>query len=419
MAREGRTIEYVQAEEVPLDDVESAFNDWRAGLEETESPGQIRAFRIPLDEQGRASYSATGQVRLGAWPIDQYDFDTLCSKILREYMLPSETIMAVRLIGTLTSKSGVRFNKIVMLQRPNAQNALAGPASSSSDLSSVLNSMQQGQERMMRMFHEMAGPKANPEGSTEMMRMAAMMRVMMEPMTTMMGPMLAALAGRPPAPMAPGGDIKSTIETMMLMDRFMGRRGGSRESSSDFAQIATAVAGVAKPVLEMAAANANARNRNNAQAVRSTNTPITQSVAPQLRPDAKGVGPETAVPVAGVDLSQPSVMSPTKDYVDLSTPSVVGDLMFAETKKQIDAIVTAAQEGSDPDAVAERFFEDVMLDLPEAIYGKLCASIESDGYISSLGAYNRYVHTLVPWFERFRTRITQLIVEADQPKSDS
>src|ERR1700722_2232766 len=132
MARESQIFEAVTvgSEQSYEDDVQAAFDNWRSGLEDSESPGSIRVFRVPLDAQGNASHSASGQVRLGTWPVDQYTFDTLCDKMVKEFMLPTESMMAVRLIGTMTGKSGVRFNKIVVLQRPNT---LAPPTSLAKD----------------------------------------------------------------------------------------------------------------------------------------------------------------------------------------------------------------------------------------------------------------------------------------------
>lgn len=416
MARESRTFEVLPSDEpTPTDDVEQAFMDWVDGLKDTDEPGKIRAFRIPLDEQGRASHSASGQVRLGTWPIDQYDFDTLCSKILKEFMLPNEQMMAVRLIGTLADRKGVRFNKIVMLQRPNATNVLpTAQSSQSSGLTDVLTSMQQGQERMMRLFQEMQ-PKPG-EGGSEAMRIAAMMRVMMEPMTTMMGPMLAALAGRAPATGGASASMKETFETMMLMDRFFSRRGGEGRKSSDFAEIATAISGVAKPVLEMAATNmaANLRNRNRLP----TATPVTQPV--QAAPVVQQPVAAPIVQPNGIDLSRPSPLplGSLAQSVDIDTPSATfpGDpAMFGEVKQQIDALLLVAKEGADPVAVANQFFEDVLLQMDDKVYGTLCARIEDPHYMTAFAAYNPQVREYQVWFDRMRARLVELIVAADKP----
>ena len=73
----------------PEDDIEAAFDKWRDDLKSVESPGTIRAWQIPIDERGNVSTISKAQIRLGAWPIDLYNFDELCGIIIRDYMLPN------------------------------------------------------------------------------------------------------------------------------------------------------------------------------------------------------------------------------------------------------------------------------------------------------------------------------------------
>jgi hypothetical protein len=410
----GRTFDVLPGEQVqdPVDDVEQAFLDWVEGLKDSDSPGHIRAFRVPIDEQGRASHSSTGQVRLGTWPIDQYDFDTLCTKIMREYMLPSETMMAVRLIGTLAGKSGVRFNKLVTLQRPNTP-ALSGPKQPDG-IADVMKAVQESNERMMRLFTEMGGSRSEG-GQSEMMRTVAMMRVMMEPMQAMLGPMLAAVAGRPLPAAAPGSSMKETMETMMLMDRFLsGKRGGGHNTSSnlsDVASIATAISGVAKPVLEMAAANAaNLRTR---KSLVPATQPAASSTPAQIAPAAI---PTTVVaPTHGIDLTRPTTtsISPFAPGPNLEAPSShVGDNhMFAMIKNEVDALVMMADNGSEPISVANQFFDTTLMSLDDLNYSKLATIIESDDFVTSVSVYNSRVMHHAGWFTKLREQLVKRIID--------
>jgi len=417
----GRLFEAVPADSVGQeDDIETAFESWKEGLEDSESPGHIRAFRIPLDDQGRASHNTPGQVRLGSWPIDQYDFDTLCTKLMREYMLPGETTMAVRLIGTLAGKAGVRFNKIVTLQRPNPSTP-ALPAPAKDGMADVMRAMQESNERMMRIFQEMKGGQDSGGGQSEMMRSIAMMRVLMEPMQSMMAPILAAVAGRPvPAP-GPSSSMKETIETFMLMDKFMGRRGGSQGGDhagglSDVAQIATAVSGVAKPLLEMAVLSKAGEMRTRKS--RQSTEPPSPPPAPMVSPQPATFQP-TPAPHVGVDLSQPSPLSrgSLEPGADINAPShmhVGNESMFAEIKKQVDALAALASSGADPVAVADRFFEDFMLAIEDdEAYGKLCAAIERDNFVSTIAIYNSSVTQRAEWFGQLRDQLLKRIKEED------
>jgi hypothetical protein len=431
MVREGRIIDVMPNGDAPFeDDVEQAFDEWRKGFEDSESPVTIRAFRIPLDEQGRASHSASGQIRLGTWPVDQYDFDTLCDKLKREFMPPGDTLMAVRLIGTLTGKAGVRFNKIVTLQRPNS---IDPPGTVPKDgMAEIMRSMQDSNERMMRLFQEMRGPGANDAsagGNQSMMQTIAMMRVLMEPTTQMMGPMLAALAGRPLPPAAPGGSMKELIETMMLMDKFMGRRGGGGSDEPDWMKLTTAVTGVAKPLLEMAAARSmeGTRTRKSLTAPVQPAPPAPVQPAP-FQPGAPTTAAPTPVtpasvrpvaPSSGVDLSRPSPLpaGSLAQGANIEAPSSQlpqGDSsMFAEYKKQVDALVDVARNGADPVAVANAFFEQTMMELNDADYGRLAAIVENESFVSTIGIYNAQVKEYGSFFADLRAQLIKRIAEED------
>lgn len=434
MARDSQVFEAVavgSAEQSYEDDVQAAFDQWRSGLEDSESPGSIRVFRVPLDAQGVASHSASGQIRLGTWPVDQYTFDTLCDKMVKEFMLPTESMMAVRLIGTMTGKAGVRFNKIVVLQRPNT---LLGPAAGGTlakdGVSEIMRAMQESNAAMFRMIQEMKGVTPATDGSggmTQMMQTVAMLQAMNKPMTDMMGPMMAALAGRPLPGTSTGGGMRETIETMMLLDKFMGRRGGGGGNPEpDWMRVTTAVAGVAKPLLELAVANQaqGARTRKPQAAPARIAAPV-QAAPMQAAPTppAQPVTP-TIHTAPGVDLSQPSALpagslSPTGP--DINAPSShlppEGQNMFAEMKKQIDALVEVARGGADPVQVGDLFFDQSMGALSDEDYGKLAAFIETDGFLKSLSIYNSQANEHAEWFGKLRAQLVKRITEADSDEN--
>lgn len=422
--RQGRIIDVLPGgDEAPYeDDVEAAFYEWKKSFDDSESPGTIRAFRIPHDEQGRAGHSSGNQIRLGMWPVDQYDFDTLCDKLKREYMPPGDTLMVVRLIGTLSGKSGVRFNKLVTLQRANAPDTPGGTPKN--EFADVMRQMQDSNERMMRLFQEMRGPgpaDGNSGGMPAMMQTVAMMRVLTEPMTQMMGPMMAALAGRPVPPSVPGSSIKELMETMMLMDKFMSRRGGGGSEEPDWMKLTGAVAGVAKPLLEMAAARQLEGSRTRKSLAAPAQPPPVQPVAPTTA-NPTPVTPAPARPVApasGVDLSRPSPLpaGSLAQGVNIEAPSSQhppGDgTMFAEYKKQVDALVDVARNGADPIAVANAFFDQTMMELNDADYGRLAAIVENESFLATIGIYNAQVKEYGAFFTALRTRLIERINEED------
>lgn len=431
MARENQVFEAVIAgEQTYEDDVQAAFDNWRSGLEDSESPGSVRVFRVPLDAQGNASHSASGQIRLGTWPVDQYTFDTLCDKCVKEFMLPAESMMAVRLIGTMTGKSGVRFNKIVVLQRPNT---LAPPPAVGKDgVSEIMRAIQESNAAMFRMIQEMKGVTPATDGGSsmhQMMQTVAMMQALNKPMSDMMGPMLAALAGRP-LPGAAPGSMKETIETMMLLDKFMGRRGGGGSVEPDWMKMTTAVAGVAKPLLEMAVANQtqSTRTRKTLAAPTPQAAPIPQAAPVQpvhvARPTYNDPNGNPTPPPAGVDLSQPSALPPgsLSPGPNIGVPSThipAGGTpqetqnMFAEMKRQIDALVDVARNGTDPVAVADMFYDQTMADMEDDDYSKLAGFVESEKFMGSIAIYNAKVHEHTEWFAKLRAQLVARITEAD------
>lgn len=427
MARESQVFEAVPVNgERPADDddILNAFDNWVDGLKDSESPGHIRAFRVPLDSQGNASHSASGQVRLGTWPVDQFTFDTLCDKIVKEFMLPTESMMAVRLIGTLAGKSGVRFNKLVTLQRPNI---LAGPAALPKDgVAEIMRAVQESNERMVRMIAEMRGPQtgAPAGGGDELMRTVAMMQALNKPVTDMMGPMLAALAGRPVGAGGGGGSMREMLETMMMFDKFVGRRGGGgAPAEPDWMRMTTAVAGVAKPLLELAVANAATGTRTR-KALPNPNAPQTAPVRPasaQPTPQPAPAQPAQPAQPVGHDLSKPSPLpagSLAPNGPDITAPSdPEAQNMFAEMKKQIDALVEVARGGSDPVAVADLFFEQSMGPLNDDEYSKLAGYIESERFMSTLAIYNGSVKEHTVWFEAMRAQLVKHIQEADSDET--
>lgn len=428
--RQGRIIDVLPGgDEAPYeDDVEAAFYEWKKSFDDSESPGTIRAFRIPHDEQGRAGHSSGNQIRLGMWPVDQYDFDTLCDKLKREYMPPGDTLMVVRLIGTLSGKSGVRFNKLVTLQRANQPETPGGTPKN--EFADVMRSMQDSNERMMRLFQEMRGPvtnEGNAGGMSGMMQTVAMMRVLTEPMTQMMAPMMAALAGRPLPATAPGASMKETIETLMLMDKFMGRRGGGGNDEPDWMKLTGAVAGVAKPLLEMAAARAaeGTRTRKSLAAPTGPVQPVAQPPSQPVAPPTANptpiapVGVRPVAPSSGVDLSQPSPLpaGSLAQGVDINAPSTqlpAGEgNMFAEYKKQVDALVDVARNGADPVAVADAFFDQTMMKLDDANYNGLAEIVENESFVATIGIYNAQVKEYGAFFAALRTRLMERINDED------
>jgi len=420
----GRVFEMAPAEPtIDVDeDILDAFDKWKEGLKDSDAPGSIRAYRVPLDDQGRASHSASGQTRLGSWPVDQYDFDALCDKIIRDYMLPTENIMAVRLIGTIGGKAGVRFNKLVTLQRANQHNLLANPIAQKEGVGEIMRAINESNERMLAMMQNLGGNRGGDGG--ELMRTVAIMSELNKPFMSMMAPLMSALVGRPPGPAAgSSGSLKETLEAMVLMDRFMGRRGGGGEGSDPaWVKLITSVSGVAKPLLETLAANKQAEVIRTRKALPPTTA---AAPAPGSTPTPSGPIPPTAAPGTGAPVTvvvdpavaamdrpsqiQTNTFAPTSDP---SSPTGGGD-MFAEMKRQVDSLVEVAAQNPDPVQVADFFFDQTMMSLDDDSYSKLAGLIEGDGFLGQIAMLNPRVKEFTPFFTALRTQLIKRITEAD------
>lgn len=402
---------------LPEDDVEAAYNEWRADIGDTESPGVIRAFRIPLDDQGQASHSAKNQVRLGAWPIDAYTFDELCEKIKVEFMLPNEKTMAVRFLGSTKGTRGVGFNKLIVMQRANSVVESVTTAAGTGSVAEILQAMQQSQAATLRMIQEMTASRPQNDTMHGMMQFAAMYKMMMEPMAALM-------AGRAPGTSAdPIQSMKGMLEAMTMLDDLRGGGGGGR-GSSETAEIIKAVAGVGTPLLQLAVqANAQKPPPVPRPRVNAVPRPQPNPVPPAPLPHAASVQgntpPAHAHAPVGVDLTRPSPLppgslSPGPDINVPSNPHSETTVNFAETKARIDAFVAIAESGADPAAVADTFFQQEMMSLDDDAYSQLAANIDDPEFVNQISIFNSKVKEQRPFFEALRVRLSQRIDEESQ-----
>lgn len=399
------------------EDIENRFEEWRAQAQTAGegSPGTIRVYKVPFDAEGKALHSASNQIRLGSYPIDQYNFDELCNKIIKEFMLPTEKQMAVRFIGSETGKPGIRFNTLVTLQRPNST-TIEEHVQEKSPLGEIIKAMQQSNAQMMKML------SGNSEGGNshmnQMMQFAAMQRAMMEPF---MG-MVTAILGRP-APVAPPaesgvGALKSLLEGLALLDDMRGPRAAGGSSSDGVATIVRAVADVAGPVLKIAAERSGASVAVTPPARRISIAPPQPNPVPRPSVSTSVTPPPTGPSESGgVDLSKPSSVqaNPFAPGPDLSQPSQVEsavDLSVAKTI--IDSLVSSAEQGADPVIVADTFFENTMLTADDQLYGQLAELIDRKNFIGQIMLLNSNVGKHQIFFESLRCRLKERIEQEDQ-----
>lgn len=382
------------------DDVESAFNDFRGSFHTGDEPGMVRAWELIIDERGNVGTTKMQQ-RLGAWPIDAYQFDELCALIVDQYMDVGQTRMAVRLVGTKPEQTGYVFNKIVMLKRALKRESSREAGESTS---SMMKAMQEMNERNMEMFRRMQPTQEKPDTMAEMQKMMIFAQSMNAPMMTMLQSLLPALAGRP-AP-AGGGDpfasLGGLIDVAERLSEMKGGGGGSGDDDS-WAGILRAIAPLAKPALEALPAIAAMRPAPRV-------IPAPAPAAPKvLAPGSTPTAPTT--PHAGTaDWRPPPSPANATNLTDLPSEE---SAMLAQMKPQIDSLVAMAQQGSDATGAADLIFDQVFMDprLPEDAYEKLAGFIDSEKFVPYVVIMNPAAKPHGAWFETFKIQIVKRLLE--------
>lgn len=410
MARGTTAEERATATLIPLDsvlsgddDTERAFDEFRESFQTGDEPGTVRAWELTIDERGNIG-TTKAQIRLGAWPIDAYRFDELCAFLTDKFMEPTQTRMAVRLCGTKPGQTGYVFNKIVMLKR-------AVKAESSRDASestaSIMKMMQENNERMMQMFKQMMQPAERKDPMDEMQRMLAFSQMVNGPNQELMKLLIPALVGRPVASAPAASDPFASLGSLMdVAERLSEMRGGSGDSGGDsdsWVNILKAVTPLAKPALEALPAIAAL-------------APKAPVVIPAPQP-ARVAGPAKIA-------TQPAQVQPAPAPGAITQPTDIpseDQVMLAQLKPQIDALVQMAEQQSDPVGAADLIFDQVFMDpnLPDEIYERLAGFVDSPQFVNSVCVMTPAAKPHAVWFNTFKAQIVKRIndetVAADAP----
>lgn len=390
------------------DDTENAYHNWRESLKDQEGNSTIRAYKLPFDESGRVSHSQTMQVRLGTWPLDMYDFDSLCDKLRKDFMEPGEKKMAVRLMGSVGGRPGLAFNKIVVIARPNSEIPKITPENPTGDLFRQMTEMSERNMKMIAALNDRGN--AQPENGgmggfqQQMMQVMAMTKMFMDPMVTMM----QAAMGRTPAPAATGGSLKEMLESLALLDKL---RGGGGGGGSDTAEIIRAVADVGTPLLAMAAQQMQHRVPARPRVLR---TALPPQGAPVNTPPA-GAAPTKQTIVLPMDAPTPIAPPPVAQPTPTPPPPEEAPAMFAELKPQVDALVSIAASGADATETANMFFEQTMLAIEDQnVYEQICNFVENEKFMERIAIFNSDVKKHAAFFMTMRAQVmTRIRAESD------
>jgi hypothetical protein len=374
-------------DEIPLDDVDEAFDNWRAATAEAHVPGKVTAWQIPMDDRGVPQPTAKNQIRLGEWPIDAYTFNDLCALLIRDFMTP-EKILCVRLLGTKTGTRGLEFNRVVTLRAPNTEKTANGAQPGAESLSALMKTIQESNERTLALIKSMQPPpKPETDATVEIARILQLSALINKPMQDLMGMLLPALIGRPvPQAVDPMSTFSGLIDVAGKLADLRGEGGGGG-GGPDWLEAIKAIAPIAKPAMEALASTRGA-------------------LAPQPQPRPAIAAPAVQNPTPPPGSVPTPAPAPTTGPGFTMTDIPSGDAqVFAQLKPQIDALVKIAQDGGDPVGSADLLFNEMIMPLPDDFYDKFGDLFSRENLVSQLAAFHPAVLQHRDFFEKFRKQV--------------
>lgn len=389
----------------PEDDISDAFEGWRNATDETQIPGKVSAWQIPMDDRGVPQPTAKHQIRLGAWPIDAYKFDDLCEMLKRDFMTP-EKILCVRLIGSRSGERGTQFNRVVILRATNDEPKNNG-AQQSENLSMLMKTIQESNERTLALIQRMQPQKQETDATTELQRILQLSALINKPMQDLMATLLPALIGRPAAAVTdPMAGLSGLIDVAGKLADLRGGGGGESDSDApEWLQALKAVVPLAKPALEAIASQRPV-------AVLPQGRIAAQVSGPQLAPIP--AGPTVAPGVSAATPTQPQAPQPAPAGTMSMGDIPSGDIqVFAQLKPQVDSLLQIAKDGGDPVAAADLLFDEMILELPDELYDKLGSMFEREKLVNQLAVFHPGVLQHREFFEKFRKQVDLRFTKED------
>jgi len=372
-------------------DLEREFWAFRDELQQDqEAEGYIKVWKLPLDAQGKARSNSMQQSLLFETPIGESSIDDIIHRVRAEYMDPGEYRTTVCLRGYRRGHRGIRFSKIMAIERPREkarEQSQNGGQPGIADLLQIMtrNAEQQAArtEAFMREMMNMQRqqPVAAP-ASFDPVQMMGQVAAMMGVFQGMMGKMAPAL----PSPEA-ASPVKQLIETIQVMKQLKGAMGdGDGEKDSNVLSVIQALTPLAKPALELMAQNQRA-------------TAAAPAAPRRARaPAAPAIIPEPGAPVAA------------------SIENEDSDMGLAELREHLNSLCDYAAQDADPETVA-----DLLMDiLPEEFDARLSAMVtDPSTFQSKLSLILPRTSQHAVWFERLRVVLeADFTADPDAPDAD-
>lgn len=381
-------------------DAETAWDGWISDLKRSASSGLIRVAKLPTDEKGNALPNAKGQIQLGAWPHDQYDYDGLLAHIRANFMKPGETCH-IRITGLEPGKPGVKVNQIVTLQRPASSTPVEA---ASSQLGEILGAMREDRAATHTLLKEVMDKQAAPPPPPPSILPTV------EKVGVLLSPILAAAVtawiGRPAKPQS---DIGALIGAMRDLKDMTDGSTGERDDDSTVTSIIKAVAPQGLQLL-----NTLVQGQQRATHAATVSRSAPQPIAAHVISGAPSVAPTTVRDTNGAPPSSPtsvSTVSTASDALASSSLSTETPAMFAALKPHLEELCLLAEQQADPVEVAKLT---VSL-LPPELEDRLANVIEDPQKFKLLGALVPKMKQHADWFESLRAALEKELFD-DAPE---
>jgi hypothetical protein len=310
-------------------DIDEAFIEMQQAFQKAQSPGQLRVFRVPLDENGNPAPKAQSHFFLASYQIDQYSYDELMAVLKARFMKPGET-MTVRVCATRPNQRGYVINRMMTIVRESEPDTAPGGIG---QLGDVLRMMQESNQKTSEMMERILTPKneAQPQPVSKRDGVDTMIAIA-GALTPLLTPLIAGMMNRP----KPQSDLGGMIDAIVKLKGLASGEtpAGEGDDNSTMALVKALGPGVINAFTEIA-----------------KRQPVAQYPAP-LPPRALAPPRPVAVPTVAPPVeSIPS--APVEAPISADTKPTEGNPMLKIIKEQLSELITLAESGTDPAAAAQ------------------------------------------------------------------
>lgn len=370
--------QYIGADEFADDDMRAEFDTFADEMRQSEvSDAWITVYRIPLDAQGNPRPNTKHTSELFREPLGAATIHDIIERVRADFIRAGETKIMVRVVGSQKGQRGVKFNKIFTVEKANEKPG--APKAANDSFSQMMLAMQEAQrvsdERFERMVTMMQGRGVASDPIDQMTKI-------MTAMGTMMGPMIAVMAGRPVTPATSSTDeLIKTVTAMKQIQGLFGGGGGEAAPPEDesVVSIIKALAPMAGPALQLMVEGKRAEN------IRLAKLPAPPKPKPSLTAPNKQAKPATT-------------SAPPTDTPAPSPDQEQKNMELAEMKKNLDTVCDLLASGKDPAEIAKL----VLSIVPEEKDNEFFELIANDDYVNNMALLNPRVEEHRAKFEELR-----------------